>query len=413
MPACSATAAGRLGSIEPRPAVRICLVSREYPPLTSYTGGIGRRYAALAPALVRLDHEVHAVVLGEDGALEVERDGVAVHVLRRAYPDRIWFAEDVVSTVSADRALRRLGPFDVVFAPEWGGNAWLYARHKRCGPLVTNLATAFVQVRELSPGWQPSPQGRVRELLQPRLEREQAERSDGILACSRAILDWSRRLWDIDRIPTAVVPNFVDLQQTRRQAGEHEPPRGWPERGPVVAFAGRVERRKGVHVLVEAMRSVWRERPDVELALIGRDTFDGRWVSEQLTEAAREHAHRVHLLGQQDAGPLLASLARADVVALPSVWEAFGIVALEAMALGRPVVVTSGSGFEEFVRADRDGLLVPPRDVAALAAALGRLLDDPALRERLGSSGAARAEQFTADDMAPRYVEHFERVARG
>jgi glycosyltransferase involved in cell wall biosynthesis len=97
-------------------------------------------------------------------------------------------------------------------------------------------------------------------------------------------------------------------------------------------------------------------------------------------------------------------------VALPSVWEAFGIVALEAMAVGRPVVVTSGSGFEEFVRAGRDGLVVPPLHAEALAEALRTLLDDATLRRRLSSSAASRAEEFTATAIVPRYVEYFERI---
>jgi glycogen synthase len=391
--------------------VRLCLVTREFPPFTTYTGGIGRRYATLAPTLVYLGHEVHALVVGEDGPREADHDGVAVHVLRRPYPDHISFPQDVVATVSVDRALRRLGRFDIVFCPEWAGNAWLYARHKRSGPLVTNLATSYVQVRELTPGWRPKAQGRIREVLQPRLERAQAERSDGILACSHALLGWARRLWDIDRIPSAVVPNFINLEQTLAQARTHEPPSGWPEGGPVVAFAGRVERRKGVHTLVEAMRSVWPERPDVELALIGSDTWDGGSVSDQLRMAAGPHRAHLHLLGHHQAGPLLAALARADIVALPSVWEAFGIVALEAMAVGRPVVGTSHSGFEEFVRAGRDGLVVPPRDAEALAEALAALLDDPALRRRLGSSAASRAREFTATAIAPRYVDHFQSIA--
>jgi glycosyltransferase involved in cell wall biosynthesis len=391
--------------------VRLCLVTREFPPFTSYTGGIGRRYAALAPTLVGLGHEVHAVVVGDNGPREADHDGVAMHVLRRPYPDHISFPQDVVATLSVDRALRRLGRFDVVFCPEWAGNAWLYSRHKRSGPLVTNLATSYAQVRELTPALRPKVQGRVRELLQPRLERAQTERSDGILACSHALLDWARRLWDIDGVPSAVVPNFIDLDRTRGQARAHGPPPGWPQRGPVVGFAGRLERRKGVHTLVDAMRSVWGQRPEVELALMGSDTWDGGRVSDQLRKAARPHADRVHLLGHQHSGPLLAGLARADIVALPSVWEAFGIVALEAMAVGRPVVVTSDSGFEEFVRAGRDGLIVPPRDAEALAEALRRLLDDAALRQRLGSSAASRAEQFTATAIAPRYVDHFRSIA--
>jgi glycosyltransferase involved in cell wall biosynthesis len=315
-----------------------------------------------------------------------------------------------VAGIGVDRALRDLGRFDVILCPEWGANAWSYARRKSAGPLVTNLATSYAQIRELTPGLRESPQRRLRGLIQVQLERAQAENSDGILACSHAILDWARRLWAIEQLPTAVVPNFIDVAKTREHALEHEPPVGWPEAGPVVAFAGRVERRKGVETLLEAMRSIWSERPEVQLVVIGADTRDRGSVADKVARAAGEDRGRLHLLGRQDAGPLLAGLSRADVVALPSVWEAFGIVALEAMALGRAVVATSGSGFEEFIRPDRDGVLVPPRDAPALAEALVRLLDDSVLRERIERTAVARAEEFEADVIAPRYVDHFERV---
>ena len=392
--------------------MRVCLATKEFPPFTVHTGGIGRRYAALAPELACLGHEVHVIIVGDRRGQELVQDGVALHVLPRLYPQRVWFADDLVSSATIDRALRRLGRFDVVFAPEWTGPASVYAMHKRSGPLITNLATSYVQIKALTEG-APSPQGRIKGIPQPVLERRQAERSDGILACSRAILEWTRRLWDIDHLPTTVVPNFVDVAATRELAASSEPPLGWPSSGPVVVFAGRVEGRKGVHTLVEAMHLVWDERPETQLVVIGRDTYEGGSVTAQMKQAAGSRAGSMHFLGRQPSGPLLAAMARADVFTAPSLWEAFGIVALEAMAVGTPVVVTSGSGYDEFVRAGTDGLAVPPRDARALAAALKRLLGDPDERKRLAASARERSDEFSAAKLAPRYIEHFERVAGG
>ena len=98
------------------------------------------------------------------------------------------------------------------------------------------------------------------------------------------------------------------------------------------------------------------------------------------------------------------------MVALPSLWEAFGLAALEAMALGRPCVLTSGSGFEEFFRDNEHGLLVPPGDAPALARAIDRMLRDAAMRRRFGAAATARANEYSAKAVTPRYVAYFRQV---
>src|SRR5205085_12357818 len=134
---------------------------------------------------------------------------------------------------------------------------------------------------------------------------------------------------------------------------------------------------------------VWRELPTAQLVLLGRDfPIEGGWMSEYLLRTAGDFTHNVHVLGNQRPETLFPSLAKADVVALPSLWEAFGIAALEAMALGRASVLTSGSGYDDFAAHGHDALLVPPSDAHELAQAILRLLDDPNLRARLGANAA-------------------------
>lgn len=98
--------------------MRIAIVSQEYPPLTAYTGGIGRMYSTLAPALARAGHEVDVVTITREDARAVDSDGVRVHLVRRPTPDRFWFVDALPWSYAVDRALARLGRFEVVFAPE-------------------------------------------------------------------------------------------------------------------------------------------------------------------------------------------------------------------------------------------------------------------------------------------------------
>jgi glycosyltransferase involved in cell wall biosynthesis len=206
---------------------------------------------------------------------------------------------------------------------------------------------------------------------------------------------------------------MVDVDRVRRLAAGGPPP-GFPEPGPVVAFSGRLEIRKGPQVLVEAMRAVWDDAPDVQLALFGLDCEWGTGrMSDHLRALAGPYAGRLHLLGPRPPGELWRGLAAADVVALPSHWENFALAALEALAIGCPIVATTGSGFEEFMEDGRNALLVPPRDSAALGQALGRLLADADLRAGLGRGAREVAERYAPDPVGRQHAAFFERVADG
>lgn len=255
---------------------------------------------------------------------------------------------------------------------------------------------------------------RIRHVMQRRLERLQAERSDAIMASSRAISRWSMKLWDIADKPGAVLPNMVDVRRIRSIATAGSPPEGFPTGGPVLAYAGRLELRKGVHVLLEAMKDVWALHPDVNLVMLGRD---GDWgtgrMSTELRARARDFLHRLHILGEHPPERLYPALRASDVIVMPSLWENFPLTALEALALGRPLIATSGSGYDDFVTADRNGLLVAPRDVTALTEAIVQVLSDSLLRERLSRGANETIEEFDVRPMTARHVDFFERVASG
>jgi glycosyltransferase involved in cell wall biosynthesis len=163
-----------------------------------------------------------------------------------------------------------------------------------------------------------------------------------------------------------------------------------------------------VEELVQAMRVVWDTYTEARLVMLGADRGG---MSRTLREHAGQYADRLHLLGNQPAERLFPALAAADVVAMPSRWESFPIAALEAMALRRPMVVTRGFGFEEFLEDGRDGLMVPLRDPAALAAALLRLLSDADLRRRVGARAGETAERYDAPVVARMHADYFRQLA--
>ena len=169
--------------------------------------------------------------------------------------------------------------------------------------------------------------------------------------------------------------------------------RGSGERTPTLLCVASLTPRKAQHVLLEALAVIrdraWRCR------LIGPADLDADYAArlDQQRRALRLQ-DRVAITGALDAAALAAAYRAADVFVLPSVYEGYGMVVSEAIAHGLPVVTTTGGALAETLPAEA-GLAVPPHDAAALADALGRLLDEPGLRQSL-ARGAARARQRLA-----------------
>ncbi len=154
--------------------------------------------------------------------------------------------------------------------------------------------------------------------------------------------------------------------------------------GPVVYFSGTAAADKGTYDLLAAMRLLWGEGRDAMLALTGPMLSHARVHFAQLPP---DEAARVRLLGFVDKATQADVLAAADLLALPSRTDSFGIVFLDAWANGKPVIGANAGGIPGVVADGVDGLLVPFGDVPALVSALRRILDDPALARRLGDAG--------------------------
>ncbi|HUZ44055.1 MAG TPA: glycosyltransferase family 4 protein [Acidimicrobiales bacterium] len=176
-----------------------------------------------------------------------------------------------------------------------------------------------------------------------------------------------------------------------------------PTTGPTVFFIGRHEERKGLAVLLEAV-AVMTDPPELWVAGDGPQT-------DQL-KARYQAVTGIRWLGRISDPERASRMKGADVCCFPSLrGESFGLVLLEAMAAGTTVVAGDIDGYRSVVTDGSDGLLVPPADPAALAAALTRALSDPELRTRLSRAGSERAGAFSMDRLAEAYAELYARVA--
>jgi glycosyltransferase involved in cell wall biosynthesis len=170
---------------------------------------------------------------------------------------------------------------------------------------------------------------------------------------------------------------------------------------PRILFLGQIVERKGLHVLVEAFARL--EAP-AELVLAGGDWGDAGYP-QRIKQLARELGvdARVHFENhREDVGALLST---ADIFVLPSRSDARPRSIIEAMSLGIPVIASDTGGIPSLIASDETGMLVPPDDIAALAAALRRLVLDPDLRQSLGAAArASAAANFRPDRTAAEYV---------
>ena len=167
---------------------------------------------------------------------------------------------------------------------------------------------------------------------------------------------------------------------------------GFGDGDPVLVVVGRLEAQKGHAVLLEALAVVRQTFPSVRLVCVGEGTLRGELEARA---AALGLAGAVRFVGQQANIPDWFALA--DVTVLPSLYEGLPLVAIESLACGRAMVATAVDGTPEVVVHDETGLTVPPGDPAALAAALTRLLGDPALRRRLARAGRDRVSAGFSD----------------
>lgn len=188
----------------------------------------------------------------------------------------------------------------------------------------------------------------------------------------------------------------------------------------VVLYVGRIEPLKGLDTLLYAVARLmarhpeWRNRTDV--IIVGGGTAPGKegWTPEMARLRHLRHQLGLHdvviFLGAQDQETLPYFYAAADAVVMPSHYESFGLVALEAMACGTPVVASAVGGLTYTVLDGVTGFLVPPKSPALLAERLERLLGNPALRRRMGQKGIHRARQFGWPAVADRVEALYQRV---
>ncbi len=386
--------------------MRVLQLSWEYPPLVY--GGLGRHVHALAEAQAAHGHEVTVLTQAADGAPADSTVG-GVRIIRVPMDPPTIPPGDLLAWVLAlghavGRAGLRLGDEwspDVVHAHDWlMCHAGTLLKEAFGLPLV---ATVHATEAGRHQGWLPNPLSEAIHTTEWWLTYE-ARR---VITCSAAMQWEVTRLFDLPPGKVDVISNGIDLASwsapSRRAVSAARTQLAGD--GPLLVFIGRLEWEKGVHTLLDAIPRLRRRHPGIRLVVAGEGTF-----GEELRARARRLrlGASVTFVGRLSDVALRSLLAAADCAVVPSLYEPFGLVALEAAALGAPLVVADVGGLRDLVEPVMSGLRFPAGDVTRLADAVSTVLrNDIQARRMARAARASLAHDHAWPALAARTVDTY------
>ena len=397
----------------PKKKLRVLMLSWEYPP--HVVGGLGAHVAALAPALVRAGVQVEVVTPRWKGGAEHEAIVATKSRARKNLPPSVYrvnppvmrmgnFFADAQQTnlnleEQAQRLYDRIGDFDLIHAHDW---------------LVAFAATSLKRLHKtpLLATIHATERGRGRGFLGGEISHSingaewwltyEAWR---VIACSQFMLGEVREYFNVPPNKIDVIPNGVDATPFEELEGIDlsEFRKRWAAPEECIVFnVGRVVHEKGAHLIVEAAPRVLAQMPNVKFIIAGTGS-----MVDQLKQRAWELgvADKVILAGFISDPDRNRLLKVADAAIYPSLYEPFGIVALEAMAAKCPVIVSEVGGLKEVVKHDVTGVTIYPDDVDSTAWGILHTLQDAAAAK----ARAAKAyrivkeeyDRFLTDEPAP------------
>ncbi|MCI4324719.1 MAG: glycosyltransferase family 4 protein [Thermoplasmata archaeon] len=388
--------------------MKIAELTTRYPP---GPGGVERHVREVSVRLARRGHAVDVFAtdlsreypwqrLGPEVARTELLDGVSIHRLPAwSLPSELHYP----FFRGLNRALAKSGP-DIVHAHTYGTNhAAAAARYSRRAKRPFVLTAHYHPIWSIEGGW-------LRHRIRGFYDRQLA--APIVAAATRVIVQTheEERLLKVPGFPVPrieiVPPGYTPLPEP--PPGDRPFSRSIGVEGPFLLFVGRLASNKGLLELVEAFATLAKHDATSTLVIVGADGGMRPAVERRIQSLGL--GPRVRIPGFVADDRLLASAFReARLFVLPSEYEAFGLVLLEALAQGTPVVASRVGGIPEFLEDGKAGRLVPTNDPAALAAALLGLWDDPDTRAKYGAYGR--------DTIVPRYswdrvVDELERIFR-
>ncbi|MBX9689494.1 MAG: glycosyltransferase family 4 protein [Candidatus Obscuribacterales bacterium] len=395
--------------------MRVCLISREYPPETGF-GGIATFVRHLAHGLKELGHEVEVVALAKETEKVVDDNGVRVHrvlpyplegeldAVNRCMPYSRYVLLTTLSLWRKFHELHQQKPFDVAESPELLAES-IYASVLRVVPLLIRLYTPHSKfMAENLHNTAPT----FDHMFVATMERIAMAGADILTSPSQDLADFVAQDLPCPVENIVIVRNPIDPDEFSPEGEVAIAADGRK----TILFVGRLEERKGIQYLVQAIPAVLKQCPDTRFVIIGDDTINAaggqRSVLADLKNTLKDNGaeNAVTFINRVPLSDLPKYYRSADISVVPSLYDNSPYTCLEAMSCGRAVIGTSAGGTREYIEDDFSGVIVPPRDPAALADAIVNLLKDEAYRRRISENARKRVlEKFQRKKIAADTVE--------
>lgn len=395
----------------------ICLVTQDYPP--GQNGGIARNMFHLGRALAAKGHHIHVLTKASGKSTVDFEDGVWVHrIAIRNFPDptpspispqtvpsHIWnYSSTMMEEVDAINDKRQV---DMVYCPLWDCEPLRFVIERKYPTLVA-LQTSMRFWLESQP-IKAADEAWMGEFGRPIIAMEELilEHADLLHANSKAIVSDIDRSYQASINEERLFHSPHGMEDWTLSVGPATPKADNQVR---LLFVGRLESRKGIDTLLAATPNILKAHPNVILDIVGDDTVprpDGTTYKDEFLKQVlpKGIGERIIFHGRVEEDELLGFYRDCDVFLAPSKYESFGLVFLEAMVFGKPVIACAAGGAVEVVKNNETGLLVPVADHGALAEAASALIADETLRREMGRAGRAHFEaRFTQEVMADDFL---------
>ncbi len=377
------------------------MLTWEFPP--RIIGGISTHVYHLSRALVEKGTPVRVITCDFPKAPAEEIiDGVSVsRVDSGRVPESnflLWIYRLNSQMISKTTELLETERFDLIHAHDWVvGRAAVELKNRLGLPLISTIHATEI-------GRGGSLDGEYRRKVRD-IERLLVQQSDGIICCSNYMLDHIQHVLGAVKTKIRVIPNGVEASRFNNGRQPQPIPTGVSEDRKTILYVGRIVREKGIFTLLDAFEKLRKQGKDVSLVFAGEGPLKEDLAKEVLRRKLND---RVKLAGFVDEKKLVSLYNSSDAFVLPSHYEPFGMVALEAMASRVPVVVSDVGGLSEIVEDGITGVKVPAYNPSALAEGILRVLEDRELSEQL-KENAYRAvqERYRWDMIAEKTIEAY------
>lgn len=386
---------------------KVLMLAWEFPPLT--IGGLSRHIYDLSRFLVRQGWDVHVVTTEAEDAPHTEIvEGVHVHRVHVIKPDGgefiHWVLQLNLMMIDTCQTLIDAGyRFDLIHAHDW--MVTYAAKTLKQQLKLPLISTIHATEHGRNNGIHTDLQRKISHI-----EWQLTYESQRVILCSQAMKREVEQIFSLPAEKCDVIPNGVDPDLLKVASGvgsgHFQEPFALPHES-IILFVGRLVREKGVHILIDATPEILAEFPEIKVVIAGRGPAMEDLKRDVQLRGLEEKILFTGFISDEERNRLFNM---AKVAVFPSLYEPFGIVALEAMAAGTPVVVSDVGGLGDIVEHGRNGRKICAGDAPSLAAQVKEMLRDPEQASKMASVALSELNRYDWNEIARSTIETYRKV---